>query len=407
MNKDTNSNNNFETWKFIILVLLCILTGSNILKTIEKNRDIKNLLPAIYKSTEVVENEKKSDFDEDLIPLKMATLSDGRVATAYKLPNFDITSGTEPNELSIYRFSDSSILYAKNITLINNFYYGDVMLYDVKTKESKKVLEVSNLQNCSNIIFHMSEKYVVIELDDDFYIYNRATSTGKKYTLNEITNGNTLNQISFKLHNNTLYFLTNNSIATYNIETNEFANTYPLSPATKDGRILGISNEYIVLETYLSSSEFQSTFIFINQNNGKIYSFESLESISVSVVLNYEDKIILQAENIDISTIVFDKATGNISPVQSDTYYDNRLTTSINDFAISLADLDEYSTNYNSQNNLIDLKNSETHPINFNFACDPSSLLSTYVSGNSILLNFSPNDYTPNNNLETYLIIIE
>ncbi|MGL5574056.1 MAG: hypothetical protein ACRDCW_00635 [Sarcina sp.] len=398
--------NHFGNFGTCILILLTIITSFNIFKSIEKNKAVKDLIPAIYKSTQVIDREN-SEFEKNIIPLKIATLSDGRIAKAYELPQFDLTSGNEPNELSLHGFSDSSILYSKNTGLINGFYHGDIILYDVKSKESKNILNFSDLQNYSNFDYYMSEKYVVIKLDNDFYIYDRATSTGKIYTLSEITAEENFNQLSSKLQNNTLYLLTSDRLATYNIETNEFKNMYTLPKSTENDKILGISDEYIILERYLLDSQFNTTFTFINQNNGEMYSFENLESISVSSILNYEDKIVLQSQDIDTSNIVFDKTTCDISSVLSDNHYNNLLTSSINDFAISTTDFYEYSTNYNSKTYLVDLKNSQTHPINFDISQGYYSFPTAYVHGNSLIFAFTPSDHSNFKTFESYLIIID
>ncbi|MGL4450593.1 MAG: hypothetical protein ACRCTZ_05315 [Sarcina sp.] len=398
--------NHFGNFGTCILILLTIITSFNIFKSIEKNKAVKDLIPAIYKSTQVIDREN-SEFEKNIIPLKIATLSDGRIAKAYELPQFDLTSGNEPNELSLHGFLDSSILYSKNTGLINGFYHGDIILYDVKSKESKNILNFSDLQNYSNFDYYMSEKYVVIKLDNDFYIYDRATSTGNKYTLSEITAEENFNQLSPKLYNNILYLLTSDRLAAYNIETNEFKNMYTLPKSTENDKILGISDEYIILERYLLDSQFNTTFTFINQNNGEMYSFENLESISVSSILNYEDKIVLQSQDIDTSNIVFDKTTCDISSVLSDNHYNNLLTSSINDFAISITDFYEYSTNYNSKTYLVDLKNSQTHPINFDISQGYYSFPTAYVHGNSLIFAFTPSDHSNFKTFESYLIIID
>ena len=246
----------------VVTVLFILYTLYSLSSNIAKRTDIDNLIPPIYKNTDIQTVPKHSEFTkENYVPLEVATFSDGKTAIAYKLPYFIPKPNIAIGVLSLLDFSDSSILFSKNSLKINDLYYGNIELYDVHTKEFKTVLEVDKLKGHSKIEFHMNKEYVVIDLGEVLYIYDKKTDKGAETSLNSITFDTSklpssldINDTKIASPNNT-YELdissTDNSVYLHDLKNNE---KFPIN----------LGSEFNILETQTQTNYIKENSIIFN-----------------------------------------------------------------------------------------------------------------------------------------------
>lgn len=262
-----------------------------------------------------------NDFSTEKIQL--GSLDDGRNVYLYELPikpKYSVPLSNSINILNIYK--DEVLFFEENLT-DSPYITSPVQTYNLKSGKFKTILsKPADYFNRENL---MNDKYIVMDLQDSIYIYDRVSNIGEYIFKNNLEDIITVTFDSKPtLINESIYYLSNNTLYSYNIVTKDITPILASNDTTQNFsyKLKNSTEEYLLIERIHNETNICETLLIDTKNNNEIIILDY--SLSDFSVIDKENSLILLNGDSDKGhlDVEFNKKTKELK-ILDDNLYDD------------------------------------------------------------------------------------
>ncbi|MGL5574057.1 MAG: hypothetical protein ACRDCW_00640 [Sarcina sp.] len=386
-----------------LLVLFVVIAG------IFVNYGIFNIGENFQKSTALnILPHTINDFS--LEKIKLGSLSDGRNVYLRELPIKPEYSVALPNSIEILNIYKDEVLFFEDEITDSSYSVGPVQTYNLKSGEFKTVLSTPKPYFLSKNF--INDKYIVLDLQDSLYIYDRTSNIGE-YIFKNTLGDNIMLSFDYNtiLLDESIYYIYKNTTHSYHIPTKNITSIIASNENAEkfSYKFRSATDEYVIIERLNNETDVSETLLIDTKNDNEVILLDyNLTNFSI---IDKDDSLLLLDGNSDKGYVdaKFNKETKELT-ILDNSIYNNipYLHSNANYKDLIFETAKDYVDDTTMQSFLLNIYSTETQKeTNFNLSTyigTPQNYCYTTKYDSGILLEF---EVVKNKYFRRYYISVE